>query len=169
VEADDLKELGYDQIAAHFSDKALEIEDTIPSLMEPLLYAAKAVLALKKLNGRRAFSIVHLERWRMSYPWVVYAKGRLGETVATLDSDVKDLKSDLQEEAFKSLGRRGIKISDEKVQGQIRTNKEFREKERQLSDLRAILSHVLDHCEQYKLIKDVLVQESTLMKRMTAH
>lgn len=166
---EDLKALSYEQIAGYFSDKALELEDDFPHLMEPLLYAAKGVLALGRLNSKREFSPSHLEKWRMNVAWMTYAKGRLQEDVAKLDCDAKALKSDLMDEAFKSLARRGIKISDEKIQGVVRQNKEYRRTDRQLSVLRAILSTVLDHCDQYKLIKDVLVQESTLVKRMMSH
>jgi len=164
-----LEVLGYDQIAAHFSDNALALEADFPRLMEPLLYAAKGVLSLGKLNSRKTFTPGHLEKWRMGVSWLTYAKGALQEQVAKLDCDVKDLKSDLQDEAFKSLARRGIKISDEKVQGYIRLDKEFRRIDRQLSVLRAILATVLDHCDQHRLIKDVLVQESTLTKRLMSH
>ncbi len=163
-----LAQLGYDQIAGYFSDRALELEADFPALMEPLLYAAKSVLALGKLNERRQFTPGHLERWRMNVAWMTYAKGALQEQVAKLDVAAKDMKSDLMEDAFKSLARRGVRISDDKVQGLVRQNKDYRVLDGQLSVLRAILSTVLDHCDQYKLIKDVLVQESTLTKHLMA-
>ena len=166
MEAEDLKELGYDQIAAHFSDKAIELEAEFPRLMEPMLYAAKAILALGRLNSKRKFAISHLEKWRMNSSWMLYAKGALQEKVAELDSDVRELKADLQEEAYRTIVRMNMRVSDEKVQAQLMKNQDFRVKSRQLSELRAILAHVLDHCEQYRLIKDVLVQESTLTKLM---
>jgi hypothetical protein len=162
----DLSVLGYDQIAGHFADRAVEIGDDFPRLMEPLLYAAKGVMALAKLNKQRVFRQGHMEKWRMNVSWLVYAKGALTEKVAKLDTKAKDLKSDLWDTAVKSLGHRGIKISDDKIQNVIRQNKEFRTLDGQLSDLRAILAHVVDHCDHYKLTKDVLVQESTLTKRI---
>jgi len=164
---DDLKALGYDQIAAHFADTAIELEADFPHLMEPLLYAAKGVLALGRINTRK-FDISHLEGWRMNVAWMTYAKGRLQEQVARLDSDVKDMRSDLQKDAFRYLRQSGIRVSDEKAQAHMRQNKDFRTLDRQLSVLRAILATVLDHCDQYRLIKDVLVQESTLTKHMMA-
>ncbi len=163
----DLSVLGYDQIAGHFADRAQEIGDDFPFLMEPLLYAAKGVMSLGKMNKKK-FGNPHLEKWRMNVTWLVYAKGRLTETVAKLDQQVKNLKSDLQHPAFKTLGHMGIKVSDEKVQNVIRQNKDFRKLDGQLSELRAILAHVVDQCDHYRLIKDVLVQESTLLKRMTS-
>jgi hypothetical protein len=164
----DLSVLSYDQIAGHFADRAIEIGASFPDLMEPILYAAKGVMAIAKINRKRSFGSPHMEKWRMNVAWLVYAKGRLTEQVAKLETQVKNLKSDLQHPAFKKLGGMGIKISDEKVQNIIRQNKEFRELDGQLSELRAILAHVVDQCDHYKLIKDVLVQESTLLKRMTS-
>lgn len=169
MDTDELDELGYDQIAGYFADKAMELEDEFPDLMEPLLYAAKGVMALGNLNKRRNFSETHMQKWRMNVAWMTYAKGRLQEEVAKLDCDVKDMKSDLQKSSLQYLVQSGIKISDEKIQARMRQNKEFRTKDRQLSVLRAILATVLDHCDQYKLVKDVLVQESTLIKRQMAH
>jgi len=169
MDADELKELSYDQIAGYFADKAMELEDDFPHLMEPLLYAAKGVMALGSLNKKRAFSDIHLQKWRMNVAWMTYAKGRLQEEVAKLDCDVKDLKSDLQKESLRYLVQSNIKVSDEKVAARMRQNKEFRTADRQLSVLRAILATVLDHCDQYKLIKDVLVQESTLIKKQMSH
>lgn len=164
-----LDELGYDQIAAYFSDKALELEAEFPHLLTPLLYASKSVLRLGELNSRKSFSAFHMEKWRMNVSWMTHAAGVLREEVARLDSDVKDLKSDLQKESFKYLVQSNIKISDEKMLTRMRQNAEFRTADRQLSVLRAILTTVLDHCDQYKLIKDVLVQESTLIKRQMDH
>jgi len=164
----DLSVLNYEQIAAHFADSAVEIGKDFPTLMEPLLFAAKGVIALGKINSKIRFDIKHLEKWRRNVAWLTYAKGALMEKVAKLDTKVRDMKSDLHDEAIKSLSRRGIKISDEKIQMEVRKNEEFRKTDGQLSDLRAILSHVLDYCDQYKLIKDVLVQESTLTKHMMA-
>lgn len=164
----DLSILDYDQIAWHFADKAESIEKEFPKLSTPLLYASKAVMALKRLSNRKSFSPRHLEDWRRNCTWMVYCKGVLNEEIAELDADHQDMKSDLQDAAFKSLVQRGIKISDEKVRGEVRLNKDFRKLDRQLSELRAILAHVLDHCDQFKLIKDVLVQESTLTKYMMA-
>ena len=169
MKVDDLDKLGYEQIAAFFANKALEIESEFPKLLEPLLYASKGVLALGSLNSHKRFTPAHLEKWRMNAAWMTYAKGAIQDQVSKLDNDLKDLRSDLQDDAFKSLARRGIKISDEKVQGIIRQDKNCRTLERQLSVLRAILMAVLDHCDQYKLIKDVLVQESTLAKHLMSH
>jgi hypothetical protein len=165
----DLSELGYYQVAGYFSDKALAIEERFPNLMTPLLYAAKAVMALEKLNARKSFSPVHLEQWRRNCTWLPYCRGVLTEEIAKLDADHQDMKSDLHKEVVKSLVQQGMRSSNEKINAQMRQNREFRKLDRHLSELRAILAHVLDHCDQFKLIKDVLVQESTLTKHMMAH
>lgn len=163
----DLEQLTVLQQAAHFSDRVADLEADFPHLMLPMLHASKSVLALDVLCSGR-FTIAHLEKWREGIKGIVYAKNALQEQVASLEMDCKDMRSDGQKDAYRYLRQAGIRVSDEKVQAHLRQNEDYRKRDRQLSVLRAILTSVLDQVEQYKLIKDVLVQESTLTKRMMA-
>lgn len=163
------KDLGYAQIAEHFGDVADEVANDFPNLQEPILYAAKGILALESINKKKRFSPNHLEKWRMNLAWLNYAKGALTEEIGKLTPKLEDLRSDLQTSTIKSLAKKGIRISDEKIRAELRKNEKFRELDRQLSVLRAILSHVVSHGDSYRSARDVLIQESTLTKHMMAH
>lgn len=119
-----------------------------------------------KVGATRNFSPDILATFRQGCSWMIYCKGKIGEAVSRREHKLKVLKAGLVDDVMKDIARKGIRISDAKIETQISKNEKVQAMEGQLSVLNGIFAHVMDHCFQYKLLKDIIIQESANVRQM---
>lgn len=162
----DLDDYGHEYIAENFVELSEEVAQFDENLRAPLLYGAKGIMVFGELAKNKNFGPETLATYRQGCSWMIFCKGRLGSAVNKLDNKLKTMRANSIDDVMRELARKGIKISDAKIEDQLRKNKNFQALETQLSLLNGIFAHVLDHCNQYRLLKDVIIQESANVRQL---
>jgi hypothetical protein len=166
ISLDDLEALGHDYIAENFIELSGEVAQFNENLRSPLLYGAKGIMVFGELSKDKNFGPSTLAAFRQGCSWMVFCKGKVGEAVGKLEHKLKVFRATSADDVMRELARKGVKISDAKIEDQLRKNDKFQELEAQLSVLNGIFAHVSDHCFQYRLLKDIIIQESANVRQM---